>query len=96
VSPVPQSGSSTKSDHAKQKEVVIEEEDYDKWEDYDSEEDEEHALEREFSWSFWSSLPRGKQSVPPPEYRGDERRALDPTDTRPGLPGMSTGIVEST
>jgi hypothetical protein len=55
VSPVPQSGSTTKSDHAQQKEVVIEEEDYDKAEDWDSEEDAEDALERD--WSFWSSLP---------------------------------------
>jgi hypothetical protein len=69
VSSVPQYGSTTKSDHAQQKEAIIEEEDYGKADDYDTEEDEEDALEREFSWSFWSSLPRGKQSVPPPEFR---------------------------
>jgi hypothetical protein len=93
---VPQACSTTKSHHSQQKEVVIEERDYDNAEDYDSEEDEEDALEREVSWSFWSSLARRKQSGPPPEFMGDERRPLDTTDTRPGLPAMSTGIVEST
>jgi hypothetical protein len=96
VSSVPQACPTTKSVHAQQKEVVIEERHYDKAEDYESEEDEEVALEREVSWSFWSSLARGKQSVPRPEFMADERRALDPTDTRPGTPAMSTGIVEST
>jgi hypothetical protein len=52
VSSVPQACPTTKSDHAQQKEVVIEERAYDKAEDYDSEEDEEDALEREVSWSF--------------------------------------------
>jgi hypothetical protein len=96
VSPVPHSGSTTKSNHAQQKEVVIEERDYDKAEDYDSEEDEEDALKREVSWSFWSSLARRKQSVPPPKFMEDERRALGPTGTHPGPPAMSTGDVEST
>jgi hypothetical protein len=89
VSPVPQACPTTKSDHAQQKEAVIEE-------DYDSEEDEDDALEREMSWSFWSSLARRKQSVPPPKFTGDERRALDPTDTRPAPSTMSTGVAEST
>jgi hypothetical protein len=34
--------------------------------------------------------------MPPPEFMGDERRGLDPTDTRPWPPAMSTGIVERT
>ncbi|KAA8908514.1 hypothetical protein FN846DRAFT_889428 [Sphaerosporella brunnea] len=53
VSSVPRSGATTKSDHAQQKEAVIEKQDYDKEEDYDS----------EVSWGFWSSLARRYLSV---------------------------------
>jgi hypothetical protein len=98
VSLVPPACPTTKSDQAQQKEVVIEEAaaDCDKPEDYDSEEDEEDALEREVSWSFWASLARGKQPVPPPKFMGDARRALGPTDTRSEIPAMSTGAVQNT